>query len=122
MQRCIQAAAVQQIIVTSHLHDPALVEHDDSIGVFDRREPMGDDQGGAALHQKRQLLLNPPLRFIVERRGRLVENQHRRVLEQRARNGYSLPLAARKILPAIAEHRVEALGLLIDKFHDVCGA
>jgi hypothetical protein len=81
-------------MVTSHLHYPPLIEHDDSIRVFNRRQPVGDDQGRAAFHEKRQLLLYPPLRFVVERRGRFIENQYRRILEQRACDGNSLPLAA----------------------------
>ena len=104
MQCRIEAAARQQVLVASHLHDPPLIEHDDSIRVFNRRQPVGNHQGRAAFHQQRQFLLNAPLRFVVERRGRLIEDQDGRILEQRACNGNSLPLAARKILAAIREH------------------
>src|SRR3954452_2405106 len=33
-------------------HDPARVEHDHPLGEADRRQPVGDDQGGPPLHQR----------------------------------------------------------------------
>ena len=50
-----------------------------------------------------QRLLDAPLGFVVERRRGLVEDQDGRVLEQRARDGDALALAARQQRAAIAD-------------------
>ena len=49
------------------------------------------------------------LGLVVERRGRFVEHQDRRVLEQRAGDGDALALAAGEALAELADHRVVAL-------------
>ena len=48
------------------------------------------------------------LAFGVERRGRLVEQQQRRVAQNGARDGDALALAARQRDAALADRRVEA--------------
>ena len=63
----------------------------------------------AALHQRLQRGLHLPLGFGVERRGRLVEDQDRRVLEQRARDRQALALAAGQAHAVLADQGVEAL-------------
>ena len=60
----------------------AAVQHDDAVGVADGGQAVGDHERGAALHQVRERLLHEPLGFGVERRGGLVEDQDRRVLEE----------------------------------------
>jgi hypothetical protein len=52
----------------------------------------------------------------------LVENQDRRVLQQGARDGEALPLAARKTLAALADHGRVAVGLRQDEIVGVGGA
>ena len=64
---------------------------------------MRDDEGGAALHQRLQRLLDLRLGRRVERAGRLVEDQDRRVLQQRPGDGEALALAARKRDAALAD-------------------
>ena len=64
---------------------------------------MRDDERRAVPHQVRQRLLHQPLGFGVERRGRLVEDQDRRVLQERPRDRQPLPLAARQPLAALAD-------------------
>ena len=59
-------------------------------------------------HQRRQRVLHQHLRLGVERRGGLVEDQDRRVSQDRARDRQPLPLAARQPLPALADHRLVA--------------
>ena len=70
---------------------------------------MRDDQHGAVVHQALERLLDQPLALGVERRGGLVEQQDRRVLEQGPRDGQPLALAARDLHAALADHRVVAL-------------
>ena len=49
---------------------------------------------GAAVHQAIERLLHQRLAFGIERRGRLVEQQDRRVLQDGAGDGDALALAA----------------------------
>ena len=60
-------------------------------------QPVRDGDGGAALAQMRDRVLHQPLGFGIERRGRLVEQDDRRVLDQRARDRDALALAAGKL-------------------------
>ena len=60
-------------------------------------------------HQPLERVLHQPLRFGVERRGRLVEQQQRRVAQQRARDREALALAAREARAAFAHEGVEPL-------------
>ena len=95
------------------------IQHDDAVGVPDGGEPVGDDQGGAAPHQPGQRLVDQFLVDGVQVRGGLVEHQHGRVLEQRPGDGQALPLAAGKLHPALARHRVVARGEPGDEAVDV---
>ena len=78
---------------------------------------MGDDQRRAAPGQKPQGLLDLLLGFGIERRSRLVENQYRRVLEQRPGDGDALALAAGKQAGVVAHFGVEAVLQAGDEFH-----
>jgi hypothetical protein len=62
------------------------------------------------LHQRRQRLLDVALGLGVQRRGGLVEDQDRRVLEHGPGDGDALPLPAGQQHAAIADQGVEALG------------
>ena len=55
-----------------------------------------------------QRVLHEQLRLGVERRRRLVENQDRRILQQRTRDREPLPLAAGQPLPSFADRRLVA--------------
>ena len=76
---------------------------------------MRDHDDRAARHQIRQRCLHQRLALRVQRRGRLVQNQHRRVLQDRARNRQPLPLAAGEAEALLADHRVVALRHLQDE-------
>ena len=89
--------------------DPARVHHHDAVGRAHGREAMGDDQRRSPSHQPLERLLHQPLAFGVERAGRFVEQQDRRVAQQRAGDRDALALAARKPRAGIAEEGVEAL-------------
>ena len=80
----------------------APVVHDDAV-VGERHRlflVVGDmDEGGAdALLDRLQLVLHLPSQLQVERAERLVEQQHRRLDHQRARQRHALPLAAGKLV------------------------
>ena len=77
---------------------------------------MGDDQRRAVLHDVFKRRLHEHFVFRVERRGRFIEQQHRRVLQDRARDRKALALAARQGHAALADRRVVALVEMGDKF------
>src|SRR6185503_3303755 len=93
----IGAAAPHQLGMRAGLDDAAVVQDDQPVHARDRREAMRDRDHGAALHQRIELLLDRGLDLAVERRGRLVEDEDRRILEDDARQGDALALAARKL-------------------------
>ena len=73
-------------------HAPVL-EHDDEVGVADRREAVCDDECGPVGQQGAQRALDRPLRPDVDRRRGLVEDENARIGEERAREGDELALA-----------------------------
>src|ERR671922_834466 len=70
---------VDQLVVRPSLDHLALVEHDDLVGVADRREAVCDHDRRPALREAVELLLHGPLRAGVERARGLVEHQNGRV-------------------------------------------
>src|SRR5437667_4106682 len=105
--------------VPSGLGDTARVQHDDAVGPLDSGEPMCDHERCAALHERLERLLDVALGFAVESGGGLVENQHRRVLEEGARDSEPLPLPARKAHAVLADHGAEPFRHFADELHCV---
>src|SRR5919198_1232030 len=68
------------------------VEHDDLVSVADRRQPVGDRQRRAPLREAVQGLLHRALGLVVQGAGGLVEHEHRRVAQDRARDRDALLL------------------------------
>jgi len=90
----VETALGEQRVVPALLDDPAFVEDDDAVSAADRGETMGDDDRRAVVHQPLERLLDQLLRFGVERGGRFVEQQQRRVAQHRAGDRQPLALAA----------------------------
>src|ERR1700733_206049 len=67
---------------------------------------MRDHQRGAALAQLGKRFLHILLRFGIKSRSGFIEQNDRRVLDQSARNGDALPLAARKLHSMFADRRI----------------
>ena len=88
----IKPVACQQLCVPAGLDDTAAIEHADQVGTNDGRESVRDDDRRAALHQAAQRRLDLSFGLAVKRRGRLVEQQDRRIPEHRARDCQALPL------------------------------
>ena len=80
-----------------------------------RRQPVGDDDDGSAAHDRAHVVLNDPLAVVVERRGRLVEDEDARIGGERAGDGDPLALAAGEVGAALLDHRVVALRKLGDE-------
>src|SRR5438105_11669739 len=77
----VEALAGEQLFVRSLLDDPAVLEHDDQIGVADRRQAVRDHESGPAVQQPAQGALDLLLGADVDRARRLVEDQDARVGE-----------------------------------------
>ena len=71
-------------------------------------EPVRDRDHGLAFHQAHQLLLDGGFHFAVQGRGRFVEHQDGRVLEDHARERDALALPAGELDAALADVRVVA--------------
>ncbi len=90
------------------LLDDAARGHDgDPVGRRRGRETVRDEQHGPTLAQLADRLEDLGLGHGVELGGRLVEDEHRRVLEERAGEGEPLRLAAGQPRAVLAERRVE---------------
>ena len=74
--------------------EASLVKHRDQIGRADRGQPVRNHDRRAVAHQ---VVERPPDERLVERvqvRRGLIEDQHRRVLEERPGDRHPLTLAA----------------------------
>lgn len=69
---------------------------DDPVGRAHGAEPMGDDQHGAPGAGAVQGLLHDSLGLRVQCTGRLVQDQHGGLLDERSGDGQALLLAARQ--------------------------
>ena len=76
----------------SRFDDPSFIQHDDPIGILDGGQSMGDDQCRSILHQFLQRILDAALRPGIQRRGRFVENQYGRILQERSTDSDPLAL------------------------------
>jgi hypothetical protein len=83
---------------------------------------VGDRDRRAPFHQAFEGCLDEPLRDGVEGRGRFIEDQDPRILEQYARDRDPLLLAARQLVAALADERVIPLGQFGDALVDGRGA
>ncbi len=92
------------------LHQPAAVHHRDAVGDGHRLAlVVGDDDEGqaeAAL-QLHQLELRLAAQLLVERRHRLVEQEHARPLDQRTGQRHALALAAGQFVRLAAAEAFE---------------
>ena len=121
-QRVGAVRSRQQLGMAALFQHTALVEHDDVVRVLDRGQAMRDHQRGAVLHQSLHGFLDQALRFGIQRAGGLVEDQDRRVLEDRARDGDALALATGDQRPALPDRAVQPARQLADELPSVGGA
>src|SRR5882672_6453843 len=80
-QARVGAIQQQQFVVRTAFENSALIHHQDLIGADNRRQPMRDHERGAATRDFLELGLDRALGSGVERRGRLIEHQDRRLLQ-----------------------------------------
>ena len=76
----------------------AVLQYQQPVGPFQRRKPVRDCECRSVLNQPLQCLLDFCLRLRIHRRCRLVQYQYPRVLQDRTRNRYPLPLPSGKLV------------------------
>ena len=92
----VEAARRQQLVVRAALDHVAVVHDENHVGVANRGEAVRDHKARTPHGQRVHGLLNQLFRTRIDRRGGLVENQNRRILNHGSRNGEQLLLTLRK--------------------------
>ena len=108
-QPVVDALRGHQVVVAPALDHPAGVQHEDAVGVDHAGQPMRHDEDRAPAHEAPERVLDHRLVLRIDRRQRLVQQQDRRVPQQRAGDGDALALPAREADAALADHRRVAL-------------
>ena len=108
-QLAIDAVLSQQLSVAAALDGAASGNDDDFVHLDHRGQTVGRPDHGAALGDLQQRAVDRGLRGLVERRGRLVEQQHRGVADDGAGDGDALALAAGQRVAALADDGVVSL-------------
>src|SRR5437660_4119031 len=101
----VAATEVDELVVRPALDDAALVEDIDAIRRTDAREAVRDEEHRPTAEEVAHACEEIVLRARIERRGRLVQDDERRVAKERARERDALPLPDRHVLSA---HEVRA--------------
>ena len=101
--------------MASALHHLPFVQHHDLVRIPYSRKAVGNDKHGPLPHQTLDGLLDQTLRLGVERAGRLIQDQDRRVAEERPGNRDPLALAPGESGAPFPQQRVVALRRLAMK-------
>src|SRR5262245_16536548 len=86
MKSRIRSVSQQELVMAAALGDTPVVEQDDLIGVANGRQAVSDDEGRSTGDEALQRRQQQRFGLGIERRSRLVENQYRRILQQRPSN------------------------------------
>src|SRR6266542_4970269 len=103
------------------LDDAAVAQHDDLIGAAYGEESMGDDQDGTPAGELGDRPLDELLVLDVDARGRFVQDEDGRVLQERAGDREPLLLAAGQARAAFADLGVVAIRERDDEVVDLRG-
>ena len=99
----------QQFFVGAALDDAALLQNHDGVGFADRGEAVGDDEGGAVLHDGVHALFDVPLGPGVHGAGGLIQDQDRGLGDGGPGDVQKLPLALTQIGGVLLQHGVVAV-------------
>src|SRR5213594_187780 len=105
----IGASLAHQDLVRPFLGNPSVFDDDDPVGVYDRRQPVSDDDQGPPLCHPSERILNERLGLGVDIRCRLVKDENARILEESSRNRDSLPLTHGESDPTFANLSIISL-------------
>src|SRR5688572_22235022 len=99
----------QELFVAADGGEAALAHDDDEVGPADLREPVSDQQGGAALGGAEDRLLDLVFGGAVDGGGRVVQDEDAWVGEEGTGQGEALALAAGERHAALAYHGLVAV-------------
>ncbi len=99
-------------------HQSAGVEHEDLVGVADRRDALGDDEHGGVGDPRRERGPQPGVGGEVERRERVVEHVDLGSDDERPGDRQPLSLSARHVGAALVDLALDAVG---HRLHEVGG-
>src|SRR5688572_28121920 len=88
----VQAAQLEQIVMSPTFDDAAFLHDADLIGVLDGTQAMGDDDRGATMQQALQRFLNQTFGEGIDTGGGFIQNQDARISQRCPRDGNQLPL------------------------------
>ena len=91
-----------QFFMCAALDNLPVADHEDLVRREDRAQPVGDQDARPLLDQRVDRRLDGRLGDGIQRARRLVEDQQRRVLQQRPGDGDPLLLTAGELQPAVA--------------------
>ena len=111
----IAALEGEEVVVVAALDDLAVFQHHDGVGVSDGGEAVGDDEGGAVLHQVVHALLDVALGAGVDGGGGLVQHQDRRVGDGSAGDVQKLALSLGQIRAVTLDDGLVAVGQAADE-------
>ena len=103
------AAFPQQLLVLALLHDPAVPDHQDQVGLADGGQAVCDEEGGAVPQQMVDGVLDELLGLGVDGRGGLIQHKDPRVGQHRPGKGDQLLFAGGEAVAALAHVAVPAL-------------
>lgn len=89
----IEALFLQQIAVPALLHNTAVAQNQNEVGIDDRGQAVGDDEAGPAAHEAVHGFLDEQFRTRIDIGCRFIENQQFALREKRPRDGQQLLLA-----------------------------
>ena len=81
-----------QLLMSALLHDTAMVDHENLIGVTHRFQPVRDHDDRLIARQRLDRPLQPVFVFRIDVRRRFVQDDNGRVFQHGAGNGDALPL------------------------------
>src|SRR5882672_8573981 len=106
MQGGIATRPLHKFVVCAILHNAPSFDRDDPIGIANRGKAVGDDQNCWPLRNPAHIALNDVFALIVERTGRLIQDQHLGIRDESTGNRNPLPLPAGKAGAPLADDGV----------------
>jgi len=79
------------------LDNHAFLNHQNHVGLPDRAQTVSNGKNGAVFHHPRNGFLYLAFRNRIQRAGRFIKYQDRRISQNGARDGHSLPLAHNRL-------------------------
>ena len=109
MQLLVISVFCYQFFVGTTLHNPALVQDADFVGMLDGTQSVGYCHGGTGLHQSLQGILYQTLALCIKSRCCLVEDKDRRILEDGTGYAHTLALTAGESAATITDSGIKTM-------------